>query len=431
LSMRVAVIVALGLIVVLAPGAVADVLSLHGDEHYVLVYIALVGACEIAAALGFNVLFGLFRHPDVNRVLLIQSIGQPVLVIAAAAAGLGLSGILGGVLAGSALKAIVLNVTAYRAVHAIEETGAAPKMASTYTKVAGSALAGKISGWLHSRQIVTVIAMSAVSRPAVAVFSLAYDVVHQVLILASTPFYNLLIATFASTGRQEISDRRLLRLVTRGLALIALGLAAVLLATFTSLSAALFGSDYSHTVRYALIIVPALALEVTLSGPATALMTAREPMVAPYGRIKLVTCIAAGAYVVTAGANLLLVTGLMMSIRVLSTLALHVAIWRRVRLRVEVGWLSRLAGIAIASGVIAYGTGLLVPGRIADLIVVPTVCVVLFLALVRVLRMLREEDASLADRILPVGGRVIRALSGPKDVVVPAHPGAPMQRAAE
>jgi O-antigen/teichoic acid export membrane protein len=412
--LRGALVVAACAVVALAPDALSSLLNLADDERYFLVFMALVCAAEVAAGLGFYVLTGTFRHALVNRVTLVQTSLQPLLVILAALLDTGLRGILVAVLAGSVFRALALNAGAIRTIRAMRETGARIEgYGATYAGVAAGSLAGKIASWVHSRQFVTPIAFSLASRQQVAVFSIAYDWVHQALSLVSTPFYSLLLPIFSVRDRSSV--QHLFRFATRALALVVLPSAAALLAVFPALSEVVFPAEhedaYSTASEFAAVLVPLFAFEVILNGPATAVMLANEPLVRPYRRIRLLTLAFAVSYFALSSVSLLAVTAIMMGVRVASAVMLHAAIWRKAGFYVEPGWLGRALGVSGISCFAGIGVGQLVPGQLGDLVLVPATSFAAFLLLVRLARLLSSGDVALARRVLPFGHRALDALT--------------------
>jgi hypothetical protein len=216
---------------------------------------------------------------------------------------------------------------------------------------------------------------------------------------------------FAARTSAEQSLKRLFDLATRAVALVTLPTAAVFLAVFPSLAAVLLPDGYESTTDYTAILVPCFALEVVLSGPATALMLATPSLAGSYAVIKAVTLAVGAFYVVAAGVDLRLVTAVMMGTRLLSAVALHGAVWRRTRLHVDLRWLSLAIAIAVLVAMVGVGAGLAVPGRLPDLVVIPVTGLAAYLLLVRVAGLLRLSDVELARRLLPFGGGALRALS--------------------
>jgi O-antigen/teichoic acid export membrane protein len=409
---RVFIITALIAVVVAAPEAISELLNLRGGEHYFLAFIVLIGAAEIVGGLGFYVLTGIFGHRFVNRVVLAQNVIQPTLVIAAALAGFGLVGILAGVLAGSLVRAVGLTTGAALAIKRFEARGLeASEVGFTYARVALGSVLGKLGTWLHSRDFVTPIAMATATRSEVAIFAIAYDWVHQVLNLLCAPLYSLLLPMFAASTAERERTRRIFHLVTRSLALVVFPVGAILLALFSSLSRVFFGAGYANAADFASIVVPALTVEIVLSGPVTGLMLAHPPLANHYARIKVVTIAFGIIYVLLAGVSLLAVTALMMGIRLGSSIALHVVLYRRTGLHVDVAWLSKALAVALVVFAVAGAAVLIVPGRLADLVVGPAVGLATYGLLVRASGLLLAEDAAVALRVLPLGHRAVRALT--------------------
>jgi O-antigen/teichoic acid export membrane protein len=413
---RAGVVGAFATAVALAPDAFADLLNLGSNERYFLSFLVVIAVLEVAGGLGLYVLTGTFGHSTINKALLAQSVIQPPLVIAAAVLGLGVRGILGAIVVGSSIRAVALTVGSVRAIRRIEDgTAEVLGFASSYTRVASASIVGKVAAWVNSRQVVTPIAFSAVSRPQVAVFSVAYDWVQQVLTLVSGPIYSLLLPVFATRRRDEELMHTFFQLATRSLALVVFPVAALLLAVFPSMAAVIlpsaYAKDYADATAFAAIFVPCFALEVVLSGPATAFMLAHDRVTGAYRMVKVVTALLAAAYFATAGIDLLVVAALMMAIRLGSTFALHFELQKRLGLHVEIWWFVRAVLAGVLTSGFAAAVAEAVPGRAADLAFAPVAGLALFLFLVRVSRLLPATDAAIAARVLRFGNRPLRLLT--------------------
>jgi len=413
---RAGIVIALATAVALAPNSFSGLLNLHRDEDYFLLFLVVIGAAEIAGGLGLYVLAGTLNHSTINKVLLTQSVVQLPLVIAAALAGLGLRGILAAVVAGSLVRAVAFTVGSLRAIRRIDERGAEIEgVAASYTRVASASIVGKVASLLHSRQVVTPIAFSAVARSQVAVFAVVYDWATQLLTVTSGPLYAVLLPVFSARRRDDEFVQRFFQFATRSLALVVFPSAAVLLAVFPSLVVVVlpgaYSGAYANANAFAFVFIPCIALEVVLSGPATSLMLAHEATAGAYRNVKLVTAGLAAVYVLTAGIDLLVVAGFMMAIRLASVLALHAEVQRRLGFHVDVSWLARAIGASVVSAASAAAVTAIVPGRVGDLAIAPVVGLSAFLVLVRVSRLLPEGDAAIAARVLPFGRRPLQLLT--------------------
>jgi O-antigen/teichoic acid export membrane protein len=408
---RLLIVVMLLVAMLLNRDAFASLLGLQSDEHYFLTFVALIGIAEVAAGLGYYVLIGTFGHRVAYSVVLAQNLLQPALVIGANVAGLGLPGILGAVVAGSFLRAVGFNLMALRALGRIEDSGRKVEgLGKTYARVSSGSVTGKLAAWIHSRQVVSVIAISSVSRPQVAVFAAAYDLVHQIFSFLSSPFYSLLLPAFSVAARDHRSAKQMLQMSVRALALISLPAAAIFTPLFTSLAVTLFGDEYAEVGTFGLVLLPALAVEVIVSGPASVLMLVREPLIAVYRKVKLVTLALGFLYFALAGVDLLVIAGIMMAIRVSSALVLQVVIWRRTGIGLPGHWLVRAVASALVTAGVALALAQLLPGRWLDLTVAPLAAGLVFLGLVRAARLAEAEDAAMASRIAPVAGRLLKLL---------------------
>jgi lipopolysaccharide exporter len=408
LSLRVVAVAVVAIAVALLPGLAADALGLHDNETSFLVFMVVISSCEIISGLGTPVLMGTYGQPRLNKISLVQSAVQSVLVIAAAAAGLGLDGILVALVIGSILKAALVNGFAWAAISGIHDAGHAHEpLGRQFARVATSSLIGKLSGFALSRPPMTLIAVGSVPRPQVAAFSVAYDFSHQVLLLVSSPLYSLLMPAFA--GRPLKEGMALYRTCTRSLAIVTLPAGATLLATWPALIAVVFGSQYDDSLVYAALIVPVLALELPLSGPPTALMLTSDRLVSRFMTLKMAALIAAVIPLWLAHTHLIAATAAMMGLRLASALSLQL-VARREGVDVQAWWLIRVTLSAAAAWAAATGVAAAIPGEIADLIAAPLTAVVTVLVLIRVARLFNSADAEVVARVVPPAQRWLARL---------------------
>jgi hypothetical protein len=163
----------------------------------------------------------------------------------------------------------------------------------------------------------------------------------------------------------------------------------------------LFGEAYDSSVQYALVIIPALAVELVLSGPCTSYMTADDTLVVRYRNIKFATLLVGVVYVFLVEESLLGAVVVMMSARVASTVALYVAIRRQTGLTLDVAWLLRFGILALGIAAAGLATSVAVPGHTADLPVAGAVMIVTTFAGTRLSGLLTAEDLALITRVLP------------------------------
>lgn len=391
--------------------AFGEALGLRADERSLVPLLAVIGLVEVTSSLGYYILAGTLRHRWINRIAVSTTTLQPVLVIAAAAAGLGLSGIVAGVLVGSVARAVAFHAGAFISISRIGAgRSAGAGMARAYMRTASGSIAGKIAAWVHSRQLVTLLAISAVDRVQVAVFALAYDLIHQVFGAISAPFYSLLLPMQSSLAAEEERGRQMFLMATRVLALIILPTAAILVVLFPPLVSVLFGNDYADASVFGTIFIPAYAVEVVLSGPATALMLADDRLIAPYRRIKLLTLAAGLAYVMLTGTSLVVVAIVMMSVRLASALALTVAIRRKLGFSGVGPWVRPLLVTVCGIVAAALSARALAPSDELEMAGGLCAAIVAAVLLVRKVGLVEPSDLLLATEILPRGAGVLRIL---------------------
>lgn len=403
-------VVGLALFLTLASGLAAALFDLRADEQYYLAFIAIVGAAEVTAGLGHYLLIGTLDQPRLNRVMVAQAVVQPVLVLAAVAADLGLRGILAALVVGSIFKAVALNALAVRRISRFDEReGASANVGRTYSRVAVSSILGKAAAWLNSRQILTIVALSTTTRADVAMFALAYDFATQVLTYSASPVNGVVLpAMSASTDERRRAD--LFEMTTRGLALLLLPIGAILTAVSPTLIPALFGSNYDDAVPFALVFAPGIAFELTLTAAATGLMLASNDLLRAYSWVKTATAILAGFYVLALDINLLVVAATMMTIRVGSSVALHIAIRRRRQFGLDVQWLARTVVSALGAAAACAGVLHTASSTWLQLTLGVSVGVVVYALLARALGVVTAADVAIAGRLHPVAARVVGTL---------------------
>jgi O-antigen/teichoic acid export membrane protein len=407
---RAAAAVVLAIAVAVARDPIADALELAPGERDFLAFAVVIGALEIVAGLGYYALSGTFRQARINQVTLAQGVAQPLAVVLAVALDLGLDGVLAAVVLGSAVRATGLTGSAVMWLRTMPDTGAhRPGLARSYADVAAAAVVGKLSTWAHTRQAVTLIVAASTSRPQLAIFSLAYDFAHQVLIAATSPVSGLVLPLFAAERDPE-RRRAIVSRTTRGLALLVLPVATILVVASPALMPLLFGDDYADAWHYMAIVVPLAAVDLVLTTPATGLMLAHDRLVRAYLRIRAVALAGVLAYPLLGGSDLLIVTAVMMGFRIAAALALHVVVRREAGAAGESAWLVRMTATCLAA---ASGGAIVVAVAstdVADLVGSSLVAGAAIALLVWAGRLLRRDDAEMLTRVVPPAGRMLRLL---------------------
>lgn len=411
--LRLAPLAGLAVVLLAAPDAVADVLNLQGDERDVVPLFGLIGVFEIISTLGYSVLSGAFQHRLVNRVTLAATASQPVFVIAAVAAGSDVRGIILAVAAASSIRGIGLNLLAVRIVRRMEESGAeVDRVARAYARAASGAVVGKLAAIVHQRPFLTFVGLSAVGRPEVAAFSLAYDVAHQALSAVANPIYSVLLPGSTAIKDDRARTERAFSLVTRVLAL-AVGVPAVALAVmWAELVPVVFGDDYRDAAAFGVLFLLAFALEVVLSGPVAAIMLADGSLTSGYRTVKLATVAAVVFYLPLLEVSLFAAAAGMMATRLVSAGALHAVVLRRTGMRALGGWVVRVGSVLVATAIAAAlptAAGL-AGGRALALAALAAVAA--SVVVVRLSRPLDRLDVDLLTRALPSVSRPLRAVFG-------------------
>jgi lipopolysaccharide exporter len=412
LLIRGLVLLAFAAVILLAPGMFTRLLGLNDDESFLLPYITALGIGEAASVFASYVLFGTFSQSILNVLLVLNSAGQAMLVIIAAASHLGLNGIVGALAVGSIVKAVTLNVAALRSLSRMEDRESElPHVTGAYARVAGSAFLAKISTWVHSRDLVSVFAIAANERTQLASFALAYDLAQQVLTAVVAPTRGLILPTFSVLRSTEPSRGDLLRQATRGVGLLVVPTAAALAAASPAVIAVFFGRKFDDAVPYLVLVTCGMAVELVLSIPATSYMLADDRLLRSYTWVQVVVASLGVFYFFTPYLNLMGITLFLVLARTSAAIALHVFIYRVAGTVTDVRWMARAFAGGLTAGACGAGAGLILTSKVLDLIVVPIVCLVAWALLVRTLRIFLPRDAAIARRIAPIGAPVFDLLS--------------------
>jgi O-antigen/teichoic acid export membrane protein len=410
--LRVLLLLAIGGAMLARPGTFTRVLGLDQDESYLLSYIIVIGIAEAASVFASYVLFGTFSQSILNRVLIAQSAVQATLVIIAALFGRGLGGIVAALVTASLFKGVALNLAALRVISKTEERQSeVGPVARSYARVAASAFFAKFATWVHTRDVVSLFAISAGSRTQLANFALGYDFAYQALTAVVAPTRGLILPAFALIGRSTAAQRQLFRQATRGAGLLVFPTAAALAATSDSAVAVFFGDKYNDAAPYLLLVTCGVAVELVLSIPATSLMLADDRLLTSYRWVQVVVASLGAFYLLTPYLNLFVIAGFLVSVRVAAAMTLHVYIYVHARISTDLGWLVRALGAGTVAGACGAGVALLVSGQVLDLIIVPIVCLALWSILVREFGIFLPRDAEVARRILPIGAPIFDVLS--------------------
>jgi O-antigen/teichoic acid export membrane protein len=411
-ALRLPLVAGLIAVVALAHDEIAQLTGLVDSERSLIALFALIAAFEITATLGTSVLMGLFQHRIVNRLTLASTLAQPAVIVAAVAAGLGVDGVVGGVVVGSAVRSLGANGLALRALRRAQDSGGEiAGVARSYIRVAGSAVVGKLAAIVHQRQVLTFVGLGAFGRPAVAAFAVAYDFALQTLNAISGPIYSLLLPGLTAIKDDRARTQRSFGFVTRILAL-AVGVPAVALAVlFGAVVPTLFGGAYEDAVPYGVVFLLFFAVEVILSGPATSLMLADEALGPAFRTIKALTVACAVLYLPLLTWSLFAAAVGMMVIRVASALALHVAISRATGMAVVGGWIGPYTVVLAATAGAASLPLVLglhgIVALVAGLVLAAAAAVVS----VRATRALDPADVELVLRAVPAAARPLRLLT--------------------
>jgi len=410
LGARLLLVAAVAAVVVVAPVGLADALGVVDDRTEFLLFCVAIALLEISGTLGYYALIAVYAHRAANAAQLAASVLQPVLVIAAAASGAGLEGILLAIVLAAAVRSLGWNLAAVRRLRAIAER--TPDTSGLARRLAGATAAsvsGKAAAWLHSRSFVTLAAAGSRPPQEIGAFALAHDVAAQVLSAATIPLTGLLLPTFARAAddpaRTEAVYRRALRLA----ALLVLPPTALLAACGPALVDVLLGDRFPGVLALGAVLLPALALETVLALPANNLALAHEALTRQYVVLRLAVAALAVAYLALVGHPIIVAVAYMASVRLLATLALHALIARRTGLRIEGAWFGRWLALNAAAGAAGATTAAAFDAPAAG-IAAALACTVLVLgAGVRPVGALRRADVDFVVGVTPQLAVVARA----------------------
>ncbi len=397
------------------PTRVANIFGLSASEHDLLPLFAVLGAAEIVSGLAAYVLTGTLGQRWINRVFICQSAVQPALVVAAAAGGLGLEGVVAALAISSVGKATLLHAGAVRALRRIPEHWRHhPDLARSFTRTAAAAGLGKLESWVHSRPALSLVLISTAPRAEFAVFALAYDLTLQVLAFASAPATGVVPALMAKTIGDRNRVRRIARFAVRGLGLASVAIAVGLVIAMPVLDGLVYGEQYQGMGTYVALLAPVVVLDIVIAVPATAMLLADDETLGAYSRVRLLALGLAVLYPIVGFGNLIAVTAVMAAARGLTAVALLIVCERRVGQIVERRWwlsLAAAAAAAVAGGVLS---GVILGNAVVRLILAPLIAVLIFSCLVRATGLLRESEAHLGERLIPAARPVFAWLAGTK-----------------
>jgi O-antigen/teichoic acid export membrane protein len=393
------------------PGAIASALHLSASERELLPLLAAIAALEVLGPLGSYALVGTFRHSELNKVVLGAGIVQVVGVIAASTLGAGLAGVVVAVLLASMVRSGAFVALGLRAIRSIASSGTPiDGLAGTYIRVAGASIVAKLAAVVHQRQALTVLGLSVFGRAELAAFALAYDVAQQALTAIAAPIVSLLTPSMSAVASDRAVTEQAYRFLTRLLAIAVLPLGITLAAVSPTLIPAVFGDGFHHAELYALILLPAFAVEIVLLAPPTALMLADNTLLAAFRRIKSWTIAAAILYVPAIALSLTTAVAVMVAVRLLSAAAMHVAVHRTTGLSAFGPWLAPVLAVAAAAAATAAPLAVWLPHTLTAL-AGELVCALVAATLVaRLTGLVEERDLQLAGRAMPSVVRPLRLI---------------------
>jgi O-antigen/teichoic acid export membrane protein len=312
----------------------------------------------------------------------------------------------------SIVKAISLNAAALRSLSKAEERDTeVPRVARSYARVAGTAFLAKVTTWIHSRDLISFFALAANERAQLASFALAYDLAQQVLTAVIAPTRGLILPAFSVIHGAGSARGELLRQATRGVALLVVPTAAALAAASPAAIAVFFGKKYGDAVPYLVLLTSGVAVEIVLSIPATSYMLAEDRLLGSYRWVQMIVASLGVFYLLTPYLNLMVIVLFLVITRVAAAIALHVFIYEQTGTAIDVGWMIRAIASGVVAGVCGAGAGLISSSQLLDLIIVPMVCLAVWVVCVRALHIFLPRDAEIARKLVPIGAPVFDLLA--------------------
>jgi len=406
-ALRLAVVALLAGATFAAADAALSYLGLATTDRAALAWLVIMGAAEVIGGLGTYALTGTLRQRWLNGVLIAYSVLQPGLVVTAAVAGLGLSGVLAALAVASIAKCVALQLGAVRALRRMGAHGESDEgLGRSLIQTAGAAGVGKIAAWVHSRPALSFLMLPGAGRADFAVFALGYDLAHQIMAVVAAPMANVIPAVAAKTTHDRARLRRIAGTVVVLSLTTSAGVALVAYMALAQLDAFFYGSAYKDIGVYLLVLLPALVLDVGVATPATAILLADDRLLGRFTRVRAVELSAAVLYLVVGFQNLLAVTAVMATVRASTAIALLWVVQRQLGSVLPNGWTKRFgcaAGVAAAAG----AAGGAVPGPDGVTAAVgAALAACAFILMVRRLGILGDAELDLTARVLPPARRV-------------------------
>jgi len=394
-----------------AADAALHYLGLAPTDRAALFCLVVMGAAEIAGGLGTYVLTGMLRQRQLNAVLFAYNVAQPTLVVAAALAGLGLTGILAALALASAGKTAALHVGAVRALQSIGAHGENGEgVARSLTKTAGAASLGKLATWAHSRPALSFFMLPAAGRADFAVFALGYDLAHQIMASAAAPVGNVMPAVAAKTAHDPARLRRIASPVVVALLTGSGGLALVACMGIPHLDGLLYGIQYDEMGQYLAILMPAIVLDVAIATPATAILLADDRLLGSFSTVRVLELGAAALYIVVGLDHLMAATAMMATVRAATAIALLLLVQQQLGSLLPPRWVARFCFTVVVAAAVGSAAGTTPAPDALRAVAAMVLGAVTFVLMVRRFRLLGDAELRLVMQVLPAASRVVEWL---------------------
>lgn len=203
LLLTAAVVALLGVLIVaglnIFGGYLFELLRIEARDRFLLLYASLYVAVRLASVVPRSVLVSCFEQKRANLYDLAESVVKLALILAAAASGTGIRGIIWALIAAGLLKVGLQAGATARLVASVprrEEAAYGAAEFKKFLRFSGSIYLQNVLNYPYSFYAFTLMLSTSLSREAIAVFSLAANVVERINTLLNIPLRGVLMPTF-------------------------------------------------------------------------------------------------------------------------------------------------------------------------------------------------------------------------------------------
>lgn len=366
------------------------------------VVVLAIGVLSGFARVDEFLLVGLLDRRGIAIARLATVVLQPVLVIAAALAGLGVEGILGALLAGAVGDLVLFRWRAHGHLRGEPTASEALPGWGEMSRFGGMVLADKLVSWMNSPSFV-VLLLAGLGRPEeVPLFAVAGELGNRVISLLALPFAGIAVPLFAALEARERSAEQgaAARLYLVLLLLLFVPAAAVLTALATPAIVLVYSAKFAPAGVVLAWLVPFVFLEFAVASTVQAALMVRGTY-AGLLLAKLPLLLAAGVLFVAVprwGA-----VGAAITYGLGRALAGGVVFWlgrRALGFTLPAAFVGRLAAGAFAAALVGWWLPRQVPG-VTGTLLAAALATLAFLAAYRGLGGLSPEDRSALGSAVP------------------------------